>query len=104
MREIEKKASPGVKKADVSLKDNQLTINVQTEAQKLYLKWREKFIQENEKQSKTIPVPYPVTKTVPVPAELTKFQKLYLGLGKVVFWLLCGFILYKIPWKSLLRL
>ena len=90
-------------KTDVSLQDGKLTVQVKTEAQKLFLKWKEEYIKENTNRTIEIPVPYPVEKLVKVPAELTTFQILYLTLGKFVFWGLIVFVLIKIPWKSFLR-
>lgn len=105
LRDPEQKNTAGVK-SDISLKDGKLTVLVKTEAQKLFVKWKEKYIQENKEHTKSISVPYPVEVPVPVevPIPLSLFQKLYLWIGKIVFFGLIGFILYKIPWRSLLRL
>lgn len=87
-----------------SLKDGKLSILITTEAQKLFMKWKEKFIQENKDHTKIIEVPYPVVENVEVPAKLSFFQKLWLELGRIFFFGLIAFTIYKIPWKSLLRL
>ena len=91
-------------KADVKLQDGKLTIDVKTEAQNLFLKWKETFEKENSGQVKIKPVPYPVIKEVP--AELSKKQEFYMHVGKVIIWGALGVILFyiltNIPWKKLL--
>ncbi|ROH98281.1 hypothetical protein EGI16_21630 [Chryseobacterium sp. G0240] len=101
LRDPEEKKTTGVK-SDINLKDGKLKVLVNTEAQKLFLKWKEQYVQETKERNKTISVPYPVIEKVTVPAELTFFQKLYLWIGKIVVFGLIGFILYKIPWRSFL--
>ncbi|PTT43724.1 hypothetical protein DBR28_00090 [Chryseobacterium sp. HMWF028] len=103
LRDPAQKNTPGVK-SDVSLTDGKLKILVNTEAQKLFHKWKEQYIQSEKERIQKIPVPYPEIKKVPVPAELSFFQTLYIWLGKIAFFALIGFILYKIPWRSFLRL
>lgn len=103
LRDPTQKKTKGVN-SDVNLKDGKLTIFINTEAQKLFLKWKEKYIEQTKDHTRTIEVPYPVIKEVTVPAELTFFQKFYLGLGKIMFFGLIGFVIYKIPWRSLLKL
>ncbi|MEG0927261.1 hypothetical protein [Chryseobacterium sp.] len=103
LRDPEQKNTSGVKN-EISLKDGKLTVLVKTEAQKLFVKWKEKYIQENKEHSKSISIPYPVKVPFEVPIPLSLFQKLYLWIGKIVFFGLIGFILYKIPWRRLLKL
>ncbi|MDV2458048.1 hypothetical protein CMU99_06855 [Elizabethkingia anophelis] len=90
-------------KTNISLENGKLSVQVITEAQKLFLKWKEKYIKEHTNRTIETPVPYPVIKQVEVPAELTRYQIFYLTLGKIVFWGLLVFIIIKIPWKSFLR-
>lgn len=90
-------------KTNVSLENGKLSVQVKTEAQKLFLKWKEEYIKENTTREIVTPIPYPVIKPVEVPAELTKYQIFYLTLGKFVFWGIIVFVLIKIPWKSFLR-
>lgn len=105
LRDPEQKNTKGVKSA-IQLQDGKLSVKVETEAQNLFLKWKEIYEKQNSGSVKIKPVAYPVDR--PVPAELTKWQKYYLGVGKVVTWLCMGalltLILSKIPWKALLRL
>ncbi|WP_164466562.1 hypothetical protein [Chryseobacterium nakagawai] len=105
LRDPTQKKTDGVK-SEVILKDGKLTVLVNTEAQKLFMKWKEKYTEENKERIKTVQVSYPVEIKVPVevPIKLSFFQKLYLWLGKITFLALIGFILYKIPWRSLLKL
>lgn len=103
LRDPDQKNTKGVN-SDISLKDGKLSILITTEAQKLFMKWKEKFIQENKDHTKIIEVPYPVVENVEVPAKLSFFQKLWLELGRIFFFGLIAFTIYKIPWKSLLRL
>ncbi|AKK73775.1 hypothetical protein OK18_15225 [Chryseobacterium gallinarum] len=103
LRDPEEKKTTGVK-SDVNLNNGKLTILVNTEAQKLFLKWKEQYVQETKEHNKTISVPYPVIEKVPVQAELTLFQKICIWIGKIILFGLIGFILYKIPWRSFLRL
>lgn len=103
LKDSKQKNTSGVK-SDISLTDGKLKILVNTEAQKLFHKWKEQYIESTKNQTQKIPVPYPVIKKVEVPAELSFFQTLYIWLGKIVFFALIGWILYKIPWKSFLRL
>lgn len=90
-------------KTNVYLENGKLSVQVKTEAQKLFLKWKEEFIKEYTNRTIETPVPYPVIKQVEVPAELTRYQIFYLTLGKIVFWGLLVLIIIKIPWKSFLR-
>lgn len=102
LRDPDQKNTKGVN-SDISLKDGKLSILITTEAQKLFMKWKEKYIQENKDHTKIIEVPYPV-ENVEVSAKLSFFQKLWMELGRIFFFGLIAFTLYKIPWKSLLRL
>ncbi len=105
LRDPTQKKTDGVN-SEVSLKDGKLIVLVNTEAQKLFMKWKEKYIEENKENTKTVQVPYPVEVRVPVevPVKLSFFHKLYLWIGKISFLALIGFIIYKIPWRSLLKL
>lgn len=107
LKNPEQKNTKGIK-ADVKLQDGKLSVNVETEAQKLFIKWKETYEKQHSGHVKTKPVPYPVYKEIKIPVELTKWQKMYLGVGKVITWGAFGsliiFILIKIPWKALLRL
>ncbi|RKE82011.1 hypothetical protein DEU39_1561 [Chryseobacterium sp. AG363] len=103
LRGPKQKNTSGVK-SDVNLTDGKLKILVNTEAQKLFHTWKEQYIESTKDRTQKIPVPYPVIKTVTVPAELSFFQTLFIWLGKIVFFGLIGWILYKIPWRSFLRL
>jgi hypothetical protein len=106
LKNPEQKNTKGIK-ADVKLQDGKLSVNVQTEAQNLFLKWKETYEKQHSGQVKIKPVPYPVIQQVKIPIELTKWQKMYLGVGKVITWGVFGsliiFILINlIPWKRLL--
>lgn len=103
LKDSDTRQTPGVR-SEVGLKDGKLTILVNTEAQRLFMKWKERFIQEQRTQTTTISVPYPVEVPVEVPAPLTVFQTIYLWLGRIAFFGLIGFIIYKLPWRSFLRL
>ncbi|WP_162304180.1 hypothetical protein [Chryseobacterium mulctrae] len=106
LRNPEQKNTKGIK-ADVKLQDGRLIVDAQTEAQNLFLKWKEKYEKQHSGQVKIKPVPYPVIKEIKVPAELSKWEKWYLGVGKVVTWLLLGALLtiiVKRLWKASFRL
>ncbi|AZB17575.1 hypothetical protein EG352_07250 [Chryseobacterium indologenes] len=103
LRDPNEKNTKGIN-SDINLKDGKLSILITTEAQKIFMKWKEKYIQENKEHTRTVQVPYPVVEKVKVPAEFTFFQTLYLFLGKILFFGSLGLLIYKIPWRSLLKL
>jgi len=107
LRNPEQKNTKGIK-ADVKLQDGKLIVDAQTEAQNLFLKWKEKYEKQHSGQVKKIPVPYPVIQKVPTPIELTKWEQVYMHFGKIMTWLFIGgvliFLSSLIPWKALFRL
>ena len=76
------KATPGknLKAPKVNLKGNELQVDCQQQAQKLFYQWKEQYVKEN--QSKTIKIPYAV------PAQFTQFQVVQLVLGKIFLFLI----------------
>lgn len=62
---------------NVSLENGVLSVNCQKEAEQKFITWKEKFIQEWNTEKKT----------VPVPEALTKFQKIKMIIGGVIFWI-----------------
>jgi len=107
IRDPEQKNSKNIK-ADIKLQDGKLSINVKTEAQNLFLKWKETYEKQHSGSVKNKPVPYPVIKEVPTPIELTKWEQVYMHFGKIMTWLFIGgvliFLSSLIPWKALFRL
>lgn len=94
-----KKPGKYLKTPDVSLQGNVLEVSCEAEAQRLFFQWKEKFIQEQKTTTKTVVLP-----PVEVPRELTWWQKLWIGLGKISALGLFVWLGTKIQWRSLFRL
>lgn len=76
------KASPGkkLKEPKVKLNGNELQVDCQKEAQKLFYQWKERYIKENSQ--KEVRIPYAV------PAQFTHFQVVQLWLGRIFLFLI----------------
>lgn len=99
--ELTPKKTPGkyLKPPNVSLKDSVLNVNCQAEAQQLFFKWKEQFIQEQTTTVKTITLPAKL-----IEKKLSWWQKLWLALGKILTLVVTIWLLTKISWKNLFGL
>lgn len=95
----DKKAGTYLKVPKVTLKKGVLQVDCEAKAQELFLRWKEKHIKEQKEVVKTITLPPEL-----IPRPLTWWQKLWMGLGKVLAAGIIIFGLTKVSWKSLLRL
>jgi hypothetical protein len=72
----------------VSIQNNQLNIDCQTEAQRLFAEWKETYISEHKQEKITIPVPYKV--------PLTYWQQTEIWCGRIFIGLVILTIVYLI--------
>lgn len=94
-----KKAGTYLEVPKVTLKKGVLQVDCEAKAQELFLRWKEKHIKEQKGVVKIITLPPEL-----IPRPLTWWQKLWIGLGKVLAAGIIIFGLTKVSWKSLLRL
>lgn len=94
-------AKPGkfLEPPKVNLKGNVLSVDCHAKAQKLFIQWKEKYIQENTVSETTITLPPKL-----IEKKLSWWQKLWIGLGKIAGLALIIWLASKISWKNLFRL
>ncbi|CAA0153008.1 conserved exported hypothetical protein [Tenacibaculum maritimum] len=94
-----KRSGKYLKPPNVNLKDGVLSVACESKARELFHKWKEKFVQEHKETTKTITLPPKL-----IPRPLSWWQKLWIGLGKILFLVGVVWLLKKISWKSLFKL
>lgn len=83
---------------NVDLKDGVLNVSCESKARELFHKWKEKFIQENKETTNTITLPPKL-----IPRPLSWWQKLWIGLGKILFLIGGVWLIKKISWSNLFK-
>ena len=74
-----------LKPPSVKLQDNRLSVDCETEAHELFLKWKEKHIRETEKTKTTTPVA--------VALPLTSWQGFQIWCGRILLLIILGVVL-----------
>jgi hypothetical protein len=76
------KAGKYLKVPKVIIKDNYITVSCEAEAQKIFAKWKENYITNNQATT--------ITKTVAVALPLTFWQKFQIYAGRILLFIIIG--------------